>query len=756
MALPDGVQYGQVKWQGITAAADGEDEDGNPDAVPVSGSVTFRLAADFLLSPGGVNPVTVFTPPVTYQMTDGVLRDSQGRSLITLVATDSPGLTPTSTPDKPLTWTADYRLDGGISRGSFSFELPANTVVDLTTVSPVAASGGTQIIQGPKGDPGGILTAAQLSQTAELQAAFGLYWNARDHGIVGDGVANDGPAIVAAATALSNAGGGVLFFPAGAYKFGSILLSGVSNVELRGVGDATWFQSTYLSSDNADAIAWRGDRIAFRSIKLEAMNKLGAPQAGFSNYELLRIGGTVSQFRDGVTVENCTFVDGGGMNAYCTRNVVIRNNRYTFSHGNSFGAVNVVENVIIDGNYAYSGNDDMIAVTCDSTAAVAGGTRRVTVTNNIVDTGDAKGICFSGVDGGVISGNHVRNTFAMGIVAFQDGTFNLQPSNRVIISDNVVRQAGYCFGADRLHATTTAGVAHGIMAAGTTTTNQVKIVDNLILDAYDRGIQVNNGSEIDIVGNTIVEAGGVGINVGNPGATNFTTCTGVAIRGNTLRETVTGIALGSITNVTVVGNSIRSYLNGATPSRRGIFYAYLKNGLIAENVIVNDDGGQETILESPVSSANMRFFGNVEVADPTAVDIGNVFTIGNQRLSFGTAAPTAGAWGAGDLRINSNPSSGSAPWAWICRTAGSPGTWQALTPVNWLGTSNTFQGTQTFDNVTATGNALLGGVTKLVGFYGATGVAQQTATAAATDAATTQALANGLRTALIALGLLKS
>lgn len=39
-----------------------------------------------------------------------------------------------------------------------------------------------------------------------------------------------------------------------------------------------------------------------------------------------------------------------------------------------------------------------------------------------------------------------------------------------------------------------------------------------------------------------------------------------------------------------------------------------------------------------------------------------------------------------------------------------------------------------------------------VGFYGATPVARQTVAVAATDALTTQALANSLRTALITLG----
>lgn len=43
-----------------------------------------------------------------------------------------------------------------------------------------------------------------------------------------------------------------------------------------------------------------------------------------------------------------------------------------------------------------------------------------------------------------------------------------------------------------------------------------------------------------------------------------------------------------------------------------------------------------------------------------------------------------------------------------------------------------------------------------VGFYGKTGAVQQTVAAAASDAATTQALANSLRTILIQLGLVKA
>ena len=47
----------------------------------------------------------------------------------------------------------------------------------------------------------------------------------------------------------------------------------------------------------------------------------------------------------------------------------------------------------------------------------------------------------------------------------------------------------------------------------------------------------------------------------------------------------------------------------------------------------------------------------------------------------------------------------------------------------------------------------VGGATSKIGFFGATPVVKPTVRAAATDAATTQTLANDIRTALIALGL---
>ena len=148
MALPAGVKYGQVKWKALAANADGGDADALPDAVPVSGTVVFRpSAAPLITSTDLANPVTVFPTAITYQLdTDGVLRDGQGRDYVTLLATNSSDMSPVN-----WTWQVVYNLNGGLLLGSFSFALPANSVVDLTTVAPVGSSNGTPIIMGPSG-----------------------------------------------------------------------------------------------------------------------------------------------------------------------------------------------------------------------------------------------------------------------------------------------------------------------------------------------------------------------------------------------------------------------------------------------------------------------------------------------------------------------------------------------------------------------------------------------------------------------------
>src|SRR5690606_4427259 len=84
-------------------------------------------------------PVTILPKPVTVDL-DG------GEFVTTLIATDDPD-------NNPQGW--NYRVSfnfQGAQADPFNIEVPEGETVDLTTVAPVSASGGTPIIRGPAGE----------------------------------------------------------------------------------------------------------------------------------------------------------------------------------------------------------------------------------------------------------------------------------------------------------------------------------------------------------------------------------------------------------------------------------------------------------------------------------------------------------------------------------------------------------------------------------------------------------------------------
>lgn len=142
-----GLTYGTISWNVVQLIADSVgDVDALPDVSAITGSVTITANTNGpLLAPTTSPPVTIYSGPYVFNVANGVLVDGQGDVQVSLLATDCPVVSPTN-----FTYTASFVLVGKV-RGSFSFSLPTNTNVDLTTVTPVASSTGTPITQGPSG-----------------------------------------------------------------------------------------------------------------------------------------------------------------------------------------------------------------------------------------------------------------------------------------------------------------------------------------------------------------------------------------------------------------------------------------------------------------------------------------------------------------------------------------------------------------------------------------------------------------------------
>ena len=155
MALPTNVNYGTVVGQFLLAYSDSNDAGSEPDGVPAKGSIYFRPSPIKLLDgSASPNPVTILPAVVEATLdSEGYLCGYGTVRGIKLVATDDADMNPTD-----WTWTVEFRLtsqdDVPVAIPSFAIELPSNSTVDLTTVSPVPDSNGTYYLVGPTGPTG--------------------------------------------------------------------------------------------------------------------------------------------------------------------------------------------------------------------------------------------------------------------------------------------------------------------------------------------------------------------------------------------------------------------------------------------------------------------------------------------------------------------------------------------------------------------------------------------------------------------------
>jgi nitrous oxidase accessory protein NosD len=407
----------------------------------------------------------------------------------------------------------------------------------------------------------------------------------------------DEQSVMDAAAAIQQAGGGTLIFPKGVYTFHHLLLE-LDNVIIRGEGDDTVLTPTYLHTDGVQALRLIGNNLMVRDLAIRAANPLMEARAGFNDYELLRIGGRRGRFTTGVVVDNVTFTKGGGCNAYRTQNVQLINSRYTGSHGNSFGCVEVKADALVEGVTATDGNDDLVAITCD--ADVPGGTLRAEVRNNTLARTDAKAICTSGADGVVVEDNHCEDSCAPAIQVFQDTHFGLEPSRRITIRRNTIVRGGAWFGEGRMHATHHPA-PHGIQFAG----EDITVEDNTVIDTAGRGIQADGTARFRINRNTVIGAGLAGINVGNPDRNEPGRNTDGEVNDNITHRTASGIVLGSGTRIEATRNKVSAFRHTGTGETRGLYYGNIVDSRIHNNMVANTDGGHHGLRDRP-GSINTR------------------------------------------------------------------------------------------------------------------------------------------------------
>jgi hypothetical protein len=165
--IPSNLSYGTVTGRFLLAYADSDDESLNPDAVPAQGTVYFTPSPNYIKDVTATPaPVTILPASIECELDEeGYVIGYTGDRGVRLIATDDPQGNPVD-----WTWSVEFRLTDASGTpvrtiGSFSFELPGGTTVDLTSASPVPGADGTYYTVGLTG-PANELTVGTVSTGA--------------------------------------------------------------------------------------------------------------------------------------------------------------------------------------------------------------------------------------------------------------------------------------------------------------------------------------------------------------------------------------------------------------------------------------------------------------------------------------------------------------------------------------------------------------------------------------------------------------
>lgn len=124
-----------------------------------------------------------------------------------------------------------------------------------------------------------------------------VYFNVKDYGALGNGVADDTTAINAALAACVAAGGGRVYFPKGRYLVSSTIAITTSNVYL--VGDGMYLSTIYRTGDYGNTVTFTGN-----SGTGAPLSNLGVIDIGFESGGLTTSGSHI--VFDGATRVQCS------------------------------------------------------------------------------------------------------------------------------------------------------------------------------------------------------------------------------------------------------------------------------------------------------------------------------------------------------------------------------------------------------------------------------------------------------------------
>ncbi|WP_432890019.1 right-handed parallel beta-helix repeat-containing protein [Kribbella sp. CA-245084] len=398
----------------------------------------------------------------------------------------------------------------------------------------------------------------------------------RDHGAVGDGIADDRPAFDAALAALGTAGG-VVYVPAGRYRFAQpaaptvdYWFKKISKIHFVGDGEASmicferfsmsvpgtpsggngWELTAADSSIRSLAFQW-GPHVAIRHTNSSTALLLRAPQ----RVQLIDV--MADQGQPSIWLPDCvdswivdSTVRNSGADAFHFENAT-----------NSVLAYNYVENCLDD---AYAN----IPETRRPASATQHGVR---ITHNTaVRVAGGRGVCFGGTQP-VIEHNWIESSVSAAIYAIPQtdagdpATIPRGKITEAVIADNEIIRSGFDNRIDNLGLNRTTGGYGGTLVV-VDTVDDLTIARNRIVDSEycDIALGQNHykgltGSSITLSGNELRSSLETSITAVSTLGTAPVTITGLSVEGNTILggELPSVMLDGAIKDLTSSANVVR-------------------------------------------------------------------------------------------------------------------------------------------------------------------------------------------------------